>query len=153
MCVLWEGIESTQILRRNLENAVVEFRTFFFLGHLNLFSLLHSEYVKLKHKSHCFLFAFSLFNFYSKVNIVCHSILLNLQTFSFSSSFFLSLLPLLLPCRSLENFSVSTFSSHCGVLYITHACGLPELYCRGFGDMSCILCRAWHKVVCQWKGS
>lgn len=97
-------------------------RIFFFLGHLNLFSLLHSEYVKFKYKSHCFLFAFSLFNFYSKVNTVCHSILQSSNLFFFFI-FFLSLLLLFWPCRSLENFSVSTFSSHGGVLYITHRCG------------------------------
>lgn len=84
------GIENTQILRRNLETSVVEFRTDFFnIEYLNLFCLLHSGYVKLKHKPHCFPFTFSLFIFNSKVNIACLSPLLNLQIFSFSSSFFL----------------------------------------------------------------
>lgn len=122
------GIENTQILRTNLETSVVEFRTdFFFIKYLNLFCLLHSGYVKLKHKAHCFPFTFSLFTFNSKVNIACLSPLLSLQIFFFFSSSF-SWSAAFLTIKKSGNFRVSTFSSHSGVLYITHLCedsGLP----------------------------
>jgi len=77
----------------------------------------------------------------------------------FKSFLFLYLflsLSLFLPRRSLENFSMSTFHPTM-MFFISHifvgTVGSFNCTTAGVGDMPDILCSAWHKAVCQWKGA